>query len=254
MRRRAPILLVAVLALVGAAPAWADVHVARGETVNELRVLGQDVRVDGHVRGPVLLVAGNLSVGATGRVANVTVIGGKIEAAPGARLEGDVFQVGGSTPDLSGWKLAGALLGLFGLRTLLVWLVVLAADALTRTRLLPPLTSRLQAAPGRTVLTGLLGSLGLLALSTLAAVTLIGLPVALVLCGCLIVALVAGVAIGRQAAELGAEKRRGTFVALAIPLVGDALLSVALAAGLGAILRWFGASSATISQAARRPA
>jgi hypothetical protein len=250
MRRRLQLIVVAVLAALAAAvPAWADVHITRGETVNELRVIGQDVRVDGQVHGPVLVVAGNLRVGASGRVANVTVIGGRIESAPGAQLRGDVFQVGGSLPDLTGWRLALVLLGLLALRTLLAWLVVRGADAVARTRLLPPLSRRLRDAPGRTLLTGTLGALGLLALSVLAALTLVGLPVALVLWGLLLLALVAGIAVAQQAIATQGEHSRGVLVALAIPLVGDALLALALAVGLGALLRWLGAPSTPVEVA-----
>jgi hypothetical protein len=233
---------VAVLALMGAAPSRASVHVAKGDTVNELRVLGQDVRVDGRVRGPVLLIAGNLSVGAAGEVSNVTIIGGRIETVPGARLQGDLFQLGGSTPDLSGWKLTLALFGLFAVRTLFVWLILLASDALTQTRVVAPLVQRLEAATARTLLTGILGSLGAIALSAIVALTLVGLPVALMLWGSLLLLLVAGVAATLRALELGAEKRRGVFVALAMPVVGDTLLAFALAAGVGSALRWLGTS------------
>src|SRR5439155_1506829 len=79
-------------ALLVPAAAAASVHVPRGQTVQDLKVIGQSIRVDGRALHSVIVVGGNLVVGPTGQVANVTVIGGRLQVTPGARLSGDVYQ------------------------------------------------------------------------------------------------------------------------------------------------------------------
>ena len=239
IRRTALTAMFVIAALAAAAPAFANVHVARGTTVSEIRVLGQDVRIDGRARGPVIIVGGSLTVGPTGDASNVTVIAGSIRTAPGGRLHGDVFQFGGSIPDLSGWKLVAALAAALLVRSLLVWLLVAAARAIAASRYLDEVADRLQEAPGRTLAAGALASLGALALAALLALTVVGIPVSLMLAGALIVGLVGGVALAtRTVAPTGPG--RSTFLWLAVPGLGDALLALALAVGVGGILRWLG--------------
>lgn len=230
--------LVATLAL--AAPAFANVHVARGTTVDEIRVLGQDVRVDGRARGPVIVVGGTLTVGPTGQASNVTVIAGGIRTEPGGRLTGDVFQFGGSIPDLSGWRFGAALAAAVLVRSLLVWLLVTGARSIAASRYVGELADRFQEAPGRTLTAGALASLGAAALAALCALTVVGVPIALMLIGALIVGLVGGVAMAAR--TVGPAARDGsTFLWwLAIPALGDALLALAVAAGIGGTLRWVG--------------
>jgi hypothetical protein len=224
------------LALLTASPAAADVHVGRGEVVSEVRVLGQDVRIDGRARGPVVVIAGDLTVGPAGRAANITVIGGKLTTLPGARLSGDVFQFGGAPPSLAGWRLPLALLLGLGVRTLLVWLAVVGAESLAATAPLKQLAETGRRAPGRTILAGVLATCGLIAASVLLALTVIALPAALMICGALTFALLVGLAVA-MAAPASPPRRRGVFIALAIPVIGDALLALATALGVGALLR-----------------
>jgi hypothetical protein len=243
MRRPTVLLGVGALALMLAAPAAANVHVARGQVVDELRVLGQDVRIDGRARGPVVVIAGNLTVGPTGRAANVTVVGGRLETEVGGQLSGDVFQFGGSLPDVSGWRLLAVLLALLALRTALVWLGVAAALPLARARQLRPLVGVLRERPARTLLAGILAASGLLAVSVLLAITVVGAPAALMILGALSLAMLVGAAVAIGAID-PPPRRRSIFVALAIPLLGDALLALAAAIGVGTLLRLVGRSGA----------
>lgn len=228
--------LAAVVALLAAAgPAFADVHVAKGQTVNELRVLGQDVRIDGTARGPIFVVGGNVSVGATGAAANVTVIGGQLRTAPGARLHGDVFQLGGPTPELNGWTLVATVLLVLGLHTLLVWLIVSGGTKLAASRHVLPLTGALRDRPGRTLSAGAVAAAALLALSFLLLLTVVGIPIALMIWGLLIVSIPVGVAtLASLLPDL--SSRKTWFWVAAIPLVGDALLALAMAVGAGVLL------------------
>ncbi|MDE3130082.1 MAG: hypothetical protein KGL16_02935 [Acidobacteriota bacterium] len=235
-RRLAILFVIAAAALAFAAPALANVHVPRGTTVNEIRVLGQDVRVDGRVRGPVIVVGGSLTVGPTGQASNVTVIGGSINTLPGGRLGGDVFQFGGEIPDLSGWRLVVVVAAAIVIRGLLVWLLVAAGRALAASRRLAPLSAAITEAPARALATGALAALGAAALTALLAITVVGIPVALMLLGLLLVGVVLGLALA-QAALPHEGGRRLLLLWLVIPAIGDALLALALALGAGAGLR-----------------
>jgi hypothetical protein len=232
----------AAVAFLAAGPAGADVIVPRGQVVTELRVLGQDVRIDGRALGPVTVVGGSLTVGPAGQAANVTVVGGRLETEPGGRLSGDVFQLGGQLPELSGWPLLGALLVALALRTALVWLLVAAVVPLACSRQLAPLVGVLRKRPARTVIAGILATSGLLALSMLLAITVVGAPGALMIIGVLVLAVLAGAAAAIGALD-AVPPRRPIFVALAIPLLGDALLALAAAIGVGTLLRLVGRRS-----------
>lgn len=240
--RTAAALVVAVAALAAAAPAAAEVYVPRGTTVEEIRVVGEDVRVDGVVRGSVWIVGGILTVGPGGEAWDVTVIAGAIRTAPGARLRGDVYHVGGSPPELGGSRIAVAFLAIVVVRALLVWLVAAAARALSGSRYLDALATRASEAPGRTLAAGALASVGALALALLLALTVVGIPVALMLIGVLVVGVTAGVALALRAIAPTARVR-SVLAWLAIPFLGDALLALALALGVGSMLRWLGGGS-----------
>jgi hypothetical protein len=236
MRRTLTAIATAIVLLAVAAPALADVHVARNQEVKELRVVGQDVTIDGTARGPVFVVGGNVSVGSTGQAGNVTVVGGQIRTAPGARLHGDVFQFGGPSPELNGWSLVAVLLAALVLHTLLVWIVVAAGMRFTATRHVQPLADALRERPAGTALAGMLASAGLIALSLLLLLTVVGAPIALMIWGILIISVLLGVA---TLSDLLPELPRGRTLVLvaAIPLVGDALLALAMAIGAGVLLR-----------------
>lgn len=239
-RRLTIVLSVVTAALALAGPALANVHVPRDTKVNEIRVLGQDVRVDGRARGPVIIVGGSLTVGPTGQASNVTVIGGSIRTAPGGRLGGDVFQFGGEIPDLSGWRLAAVAAGAVVVRALLVWLLVAAAGALSAARPLDGLSAAIASAPARALVTGALAALGGVALAALLAITVVGIPVALMLLGLLLVGVVLGLALALPALP-HKTGRRTLLLWLAIPAIGDTLLALAAAIGVGGGLRVLGA-------------
>jgi hypothetical protein len=86
------------------------------------------------------------------------------------------------------------------------------------------------------VFAGILASLGLLALSAIALLTIAGILVTLIIWALLLVALIVGLAV---VAEPLAEMRlnRGVYVLAAIPMIGDALLALAMAIGVGLLLR-----------------
>lgn len=239
MSRRVVLFAVVVFALAGAAPATAAVYVPRGQTVDEVKVLGEDVRVDGRVRGSVVVVGGKLHVGKSGEVANVTVILGKLTTERGARVEGDVFQFGTGLPVLEGWLLVLVLALLLVLRTLLVSLIVASGALLAAKTQVLTLNETVRARPVRTLTIGALLCASLTALSILLALTVIGLVATVALLGVLVLATVTGVAMALAALDADRRARRLALVALLVPIVGDALGALATVIGLGALLRHF---------------
>ena len=164
------------------------------------------------------------------------MIGGTLKTSPGSRLHGDVFQFIGPLPDLNGWNLIAALWALLVLRTLVVSLVVAAAAWIASGRHAVPLSAALAERPGRTISAGVLAVAGLLALSVLGALSVVGIPLAPMIWGMLIAALPVGVASIADILDLNLRGRAPYLIA-AIPLIGDALLALTLAVGIGTLLR-----------------
>ena len=219
-----------------------------GQQVDDLLVVGRSLLVRGTVHESVLVVDGDLTLLPSARIDNdVAVVGGQLIIAPGATVHGALVQVGGRvtwlTPQTGLWlllayKLATALVIL--LAGLL--LVVLFPAQLTR------LTQTARAAPIRTVVAGTLGYLLAAAAAVLLAITIVGLPIALVLLLATFVAGMVGVAgaglvlerwLGRSGGRGHAQAHRGmAILALLslVPLLGEALLALLGVLGVGALL------------------
>ena len=238
-RRLRVLLLLAFAAAVLAVPAsaLAEVHIARGQSVDELRVLGDDVRVDGVLRN-VLVVDGNVIVGPTGRLEAGVLIGGRLRIEPGGRLSGEFTEIGGTWPHPGGWPLAIGLAGLLIFRGFAVWWLVRVAVVLARFDLARRLVDVARARPLRSLLVGALCGFGLAAGTLVLALSVLGLAVALALAGVLIVGSVVGVSMALAALGTDAEPHRLVLVPLLLPVLGDALLALASVAGLGALLRY----------------
>ncbi len=238
MRMRASALLLTALALGAPAVANAAVHVARGQTVSEIKVFGDDVRVDGLVRGWVTVIDGSLVVGRNGSIGSASVIGGHLVTESGAQIRGEVFQFGGSWPQPDSWP-ALLVIGIVILIRLLLVAVAIAAAELLAAR---PISSRLATVAGtrplRTLLVGALAAFGLSAGSIVLALTVLGLPIAAAIWALLLLSAVVGISFVIGAGGGDRRVRRLALIVLAIPLLGDGLLVLAATAGLGALLRY----------------
>jgi hypothetical protein len=232
------LLLASAVALVTPSVALATIHIPKHAVVDEIRVIGQDVRVDGKARGPVMVLGGNLDVGPSGQVANVTVIAGSVRAAPGAQLTGDFFQFGGPVPVIEGWSLVGALALLVVVRSLLIWLVVSAAMLLAHRPRMTLFSELARERPLRTLLVGLLAATGLAALSVLLAITVIGLLLAAAIWGVLLIGLAVGVALAVAGFDRDRQAQRLIRTVLLVPIIGDALAALAALVGLGTLIRY----------------
>lgn len=230
--------LASAMVLSTAGSAWADTVIPAGRTVVEITTVGEDVTLNGTSSGSVIVIDGNLTMGPRGTAGHgVTVIGGRLTVTPGATIHGDVLQLGGPLPDPPAWTLAALVAALIAGRLVVVWLIVQIAHILepwaTTTRMLAASRRR----PLRSTLVGALVAAGMLAAGLLLALSVVGLLFAAALAGVLVLATALGVAFVLQAVG-DARQRRTIAVALAVPLLGDALLALAALVALGAAFHY----------------
>ena len=235
---RCLLLLLVLAGLAAPGAAQAEVHVRAGEHVGRMTVFADDVRIDGVAGGAVTVIDGDLTVGPAGRVdGRALVLGGHARLLPGSHVGGDVFQVSSPIDLPGGWALAAVLGALLVGRAILAWLVMELAQLMLRERRLSTVAREALAYPVRTLLVGVLAGFGIGAASLLLAITLLGLVAAAALWGLLLAAGVVGMSI--VLAELGGDARAARLLGfgLFLPIVGEALSSLATVAALGALIR-----------------
>jgi hypothetical protein len=182
----------------------------------------------------------------------VILVGGRLTTAPGAQIHGDVFQLGTGLPHPSLATVGLGLAALLLVRLGLVWLIVGAAGLIERWPSLPVVLLAARARPLRTTIAGCLLTAGLAAAAVLAALTVVGLVVAAALAGVLLLAAALGVSFAL--ASVSDRGRRRTIVAaLAVPMVGDALLALASVVAIGAVFHHLIDGRASGSPAALTP-
>ena len=190
-----------------------DVTIGPGERAQDVVALAGVARLEpGASANQVVAVLGSVDVGPGATVDdNVVAVGGDIHVAPGAHIGGDAVSVGGKIvidegAEIDGQQTAidvpglGGLLGMVGAKTSLerrpASLAWRLARALTEfivffalglllflvfPRRVDAVTASLQHAPGKAVLTGILGFLAVPLVAILLVVTLIGIPFVAVL-------------------------------------------------------------------------
>jgi hypothetical protein len=206
--------------------------------VNEITAIGEDVVLDGTSRGSVLVVGGDVTLGPHARALDgVTVLGGRLQAAPTARIDGDLLQVATGLPHPSAWVLAIAAAAALLVRSALALLLVRLARLLAGWSGAPTMLAAARTRPLRTAAVGALLSAGLLAGTVLLALSLVGLVVAAALVAVLLVASAVGIGFAFLGDEHG-DRQRTVTLALLVPVVGDALAALAAIAGLGAGLHY----------------
>lgn len=226
----------------------------QGQVAGDLRVTGARVSIAGSIGGNAEVTGSDVRIEPGAFIAGDLVIRGTAEPviAEDARILGDVVTV----PDGADAAAAEAAPGIAG-RLLLALAVFLAAAALWR--LFPALVERaggeLRAAPGRTLLGGVLALAGSPVLILVLFGTVVGWLLALVLvaafalavaaAGLLALAAIAGLVAGRAGAAPGWGRRltllalvsAGAVLLQAVPGLGG-LVTVALwVAGLGMLVR-----------------
>lgn len=246
-----------------------DVTVARGETVEGLYIADGDARIAGEVDGDVIVLSGDVLV--SGRIdGDLFTAGGTARLLPSAEVTGDVgygdehpqvaldARVHGDVSKQEWPDIGGVLSGVGGF---VIWLAVtlslLALGALLL--LIAPraadfLYARSRERLGPTIAIGFAILIALPVLALIAAITLVGLPLALVIGLSLlplgaVAYLASAYALGRRMVEpprhrmlaflagLGALR-----VAAYVPILGTVVAIAALIFGLGLIGAAIGAA------------
>jgi hypothetical protein len=240
-----------------------DVTVARDEQVRgDVVALLGSAQIDGEVDGDLTVVIGSASLGAESVVTgDVTVIGGVLNRAPGARVDGSIHDVGfrrtWSAPSMSVIPLQGFFGRLGSLASTLVRITVLALLALVLMAVgrssIERVADRAAADPWRAGLIGfaaqvlfvpaLILTILVLAISIVGIPFLVLIPFGVVLGMILLVIGFTGVAyhVGRLLNERTGATGRGEYLTVLLGVVTIAALtllarSVALMAG--GVLGW----------------
>lgn len=264
---RTPILALSLCLALAPCPASAEdaprdrvafgssVHVRPGEVVQDAVSFGGDAIVEGEVLGDAVSFGGSVELRGAGRVhGDATSFGGSVRGAPGA-IAGDTAIVGsgalGSTPgpiERIGRWLGEALRS--AVAHVLLFLLGLALIGIWRERLRAMQATMIEDGV-KTAGIGLLAYVGAGFAIALFAVTIVGIPVAVVLALALPVATYVGLAAaatvigaalplpqlkGREVAQLAAGVLV-LFVASIVPFVGTIATAVAACLGFGALVR-----------------
>jgi hypothetical protein len=252
-----------------------DVTVGRGETVDGVYIGSGDARIDGRVAGDVVVFSGDVVV--TGTIeGNLFTASGIARLAPSAEVTGDVnyadehpvvsnaTRVHGdvskkSFPDLGGIAVLGGLLFWLAISVSMAVLGVLLL--LVAPRAAEAIVVRSRKRVGPTIAIGIAMAIGLPLGAVLAAVTILGLPLAIVVALALLplgaVAYVSAAwALGRRVMKPPRNRFLSFLVGIAIlraaalvPIVGVFVGLAALLVGLGLIGAAIGAARADASPA-----
>ncbi len=188
-----------------------DITVEAGTTVEEASVVGGNLIVRGHVIGDAIAVGGNVQLIEGSRVdGDIVSVGGNVLLENSARGEGDIVSVGGHTSVADGawvggdriqvgpgtWTQAlpfshteesgswfgawvGSVVETIGLGLVMILLgIIIAALAPNRVRNIIATTRR---RPVMSLVSGILAAIVTVTASILLAITLVGIPVALIL-------------------------------------------------------------------------
>jgi hypothetical protein len=167
-----------------------DVVIEPGDIVSEVVVIGGDLEVQGEVDGDAVAVGGDVQIGPGARVSGDAVsVGGDLQVSPGAIVDGDQVEVGTGVGFLRGIGMNGFHHdephhgGHVGrsLLMLLVFLFVGWLAAVLAGERLGVLATTLAQDWLRALLTGVLVLVLWLPAVFLSAITVIGIPVAIVL-------------------------------------------------------------------------
>jgi hypothetical protein len=246
-----------------------DVHVEPGETVDGVFIVSGDARIDGRVDGDVVLVAGDALI--RGHVdGNVATIAGHTRLLPKARVDGDLIYgderphvapravVAGDTEKV-GWNDSLGLLPFVA--AFAFWLAVSISTAILGVLLLllAPRAADAAVAQARSRFWTAVGIgagvlIGLPLVAVVAAITLVGLPmavgVALALLPLAAVAYVtAALALGRLMVKPPASRILAFLAGLAILRVAALLPVLGGLVWLGAVVVGLGLLTAAITAA-----
>lgn len=227
--------------------------IPQNESVEDMLVLGHNVDVRGTVSEILVVFQGDVTLEPSSHTHLVVNIGGRINQKPGAQVDG-LYHASLKSPFWGGVAIGGLLavltwMGMLAVSVALVVLASLLALAFRSARI--PLAST-DASVRRLGVIGLLASIATLAVCSLFALTVVGLPVTVVLflvylgSGCIgfgIASLWIGRLVWRDSEQVASWRvaMLGAILITAfmnIPVIGLLLFAVVWLIGMGAVLMW----------------
>jgi hypothetical protein len=246
-----------------------NLRIGKDDVVRDVTVMGGNVDIEGRVTGDLAVVGGTARLLKGSHIqGDASVTGGLMKVEEGARIDGDLGVVGGSIEGAQNAKVGGSVKldpaetgsrSTFAsravhkvseaIRTAAFFFVIGAlAIALGGARA-ETLRAEIAARPMRSAAVGLLGLIGSVLAIAVAAVTVIGLPVAMVGALAFIIAIFVGVtsALTVLGAAVSRHKTPNVYVHLAvgcllflvvglIPIVGGLLQAGLIFAGFGGVV------------------
>jgi len=229
--------------------------ITQGEKADDLVVIGNDVHVAGTVTDNLIVINGTAYLSSTARVESIVDIGGQIRKEPGAQLN-HAFILTFNHPLLNSTVLGGALIAfLTGLQLTLSAVVVLVPVVLSilmRPWLQMP-SIYLQKSVRRMGAIGLLATIATIAVAGGLSATIIGIPVAALICFLYLVVGLIGlthvaVYIGRSLLDAFTKQKQpwmqsliGATLIMAfanIPVIGALIFLCVWIVGVGTSTTW----------------
>jgi hypothetical protein len=249
--------------------------VVNGMTEGDAVTFGGNIEVTGHVGGNAVAIGGNVHL-ASGAVVDgdATAIGGNVSKEEGATVHGNTASVGSgeglqvNVPKIIGEVMRGTKwapivvqpdehvrVHIGGFIHFLLFFAATFGLAFLALLLFPERIKRIQTElrsdPLKCGLTGVVGSMAVLAMTILMAVTLIGIPLSILLCIVYGVALVLGIApvaneIGNRLPWFKGRRTQAGVLAMGtlvlslvwiVPIMGPLIIGLLSMIPLGAIIR-----------------
>lgn len=159
--------------------------VVMGKIYGDAIVFGGRCRLDGEISGDIVVIGGDASLGPEAELnGDVVLIGGELEREPGSVIRGEQVELAGLFKDmgLPGLTLFGAGLGLiFWLSTLVMFLFIALLTAVLFPNQLESVADLVRREPAPSLAAGFLGLLAAVVVIVVLAVTILGIPVAILL-------------------------------------------------------------------------
>lgn len=157
-----------------------------GQTVDNVVSFGHRTVISGHVRDAVIVLNGDLNLSSSAKVNGlVLVIGGHVHQAQGAHIGAEVYSFSFTNDRYNSFIIAGLLLlagWTLSLALSLLLIILSVVSGLLLRKRLTIFTSPIKHAYGKLLVIGALTSIILAALILVLTFTIIGIPLAIVLC------------------------------------------------------------------------
>lgn len=229
--------------------------VAKGQTVEDVVVLGHNATISGDVSEILLVVNGDIHLTSSAYTGIVVDLGGTITQDPGAHINA-VYQAAMSTPFWNGVLFGGLLIASLWLGMLAIsigMLVISVAVAWALRNQMDQAVSMISQSVRRVGTTGVFLTLVFLAIASLLAISIIGIPVAAFVAGVYLVTGTVGFSVvstwvGKLATRHSPIRRPvwqicliGSSLAIAlmnVPVVGWLFFCMIWLVGVGATVQW----------------